>query len=286
MANPKNPILKAQSVSFDATLFTVEQQNPREFFPDVSFGRQIATMIHSPTLNKVLHFGGSQYQLITNEQLFMPIYERLHDMFGSSGFRMQCWNEDDRRFSVQFILLDKTIQVADKDMVNAMIEVQNSYDGTLRHSIGLSFYRQICSNGMMGWKKEVPDDQAKHFSSYVPNLDRILQKLDHLDHQLRQFRVLTERQVSSKEIDGIAEALRGHTAYSFPKRLIQQGIDSIGTEADIANVGKNAWMVYNSFNRILNHNDKVGLAMDVIEKIDRKVITTLAHELNLELAMN
>jgi hypothetical protein len=285
---PKSPILKARKVNFEEILFDVEQHDPRKMnqFQGVGFGGQLATAIYAPTLNKVLHFGGSMYQLISNDELMTPIYEKLVKIFGENGFRVQCWNEDDRRFSTQFILNDRTIEVANKDMVNAMIEIQNSYDGTLRHSIGLSFYRQICTNGLMGWRREEPENKAKHFSGYIPNLEKIIKRLDNLDYQLKQFRKMSERQVTQQEIHDLTVKFREQTTHNFPKKLIDIAVERIGNEADIAGAEQNAWIVYNSFNRILNHDDRIGLAMDKIERIDHNILSTLSKELSLELVLN
>lgn len=283
--NPTNPITKASKVSLNDILFKVEQLNPKTLFPNMNFGRQLHSAIYSPTLGKTLDFVGSQYKLITNESLVMPVYEKLTSIFGEHGFKTQCWNEDDRRFAVQFILNDKTIAVAQKDLVNCMLEIQNSYDGTLRQGMSLSYYRQICSNGLMGWKK-AEDEKQKHYTTDVPNLERILKKLDNVGYQLKQFRKLQDRVVTLQEIEDLRKKLKEQTGFNFPKKLIDTAIDGIGTEADLAESQKTAWIVYNSFNRILNHDDRVGLAMDKIEKIDKNIIGTLSKELKLDLVLN
>jgi hypothetical protein len=282
---PTSPILKARKVSLQEVLFPVEQKNPQMLFPNMNFGRQLHNVIYAPTLNKTIDFVGSQYKLTDNESVVMPIYDRLVTIFGESGFKTQCWNEDDRRFGVQFILHDKTIAVAQKDLVNCMIEIQNSYDGTLKRGISLSYYRQICSNGLMGWKKD-EEEKQKHVSDDVPSLDKILKRLDNLSYQLQQFRRLQERVVTAREIEDLKEKLKEQTAFNFPKKLIDVAIDYIGTEADLAHSQRTAWIVYNSFNRILNHDDRVGLAMDKIEKIDKNIINTISKELHMDLVLN
>lgn len=282
---PTSPILKARKVSLQDVLFPVEQKDPKELFPNMKFGRQLHKVIYAPSLNKTLDFVGSQYKLITNESLVMPVYDRLKNIFGETGFKTQCWNEDDRRFGIQFILNDKTIEVAQKDLVNCMIEIQNSYDGTLQKGISLSYYRQICSNGLMGWKKGEIEKQ-KHVSAEMPSLERILKRLDNVGYQLQQFRRLQERVVTLSEVEELREKLKEQTVFNFPKKLIDVAIDGIGTEADLAHTERTAWIVYNSFNRILNHDDRVGLAMDKIEKIDKNIIGTLSQELKLDLVLN
>ena len=283
--DPSNPITRASKVSLQEILFPVEQLDPKKLFPKMNFGRQLSSAIYSPSLKKTLDFVGSQYKLITNESLVMPIYDKLVTIFGEHGFKTQCWNEDDRRFAIQFILHDKTIAVAQQDLLNCMIEIQNSYDGTMRQGISLSYYRQICSNGLMGWRKG-EDEKQKHFSTDLPSLEKILKRLDNVGYQLKQFRKLQERVVTLQEVEDLKKVLKQQTAFNFPKKLIDVAIDGIGTEADLAHSQRTAWIVYNSFNRILNHDDRVGLAMDKIERIDKNIINTITKELHLDLVLN
>jgi hypothetical protein len=212
----------------------------------------------------------------------MPIHDKLVSMFGEKGFTTQCFNEDDRRFSAQFILDEKEIKVADQDYLNVMIEVQNSYDGSLRHSIGISFYRQICSNGMMGWKKDSMV-KKKHHDDLTPNLNYIIHKLDDLDEQLNHFRTLTERVITHKELDDIMETIRKQKTVvgTFPKRIIDEVPERILQEAKEMNTDPTAWLVYNGFNWFLNHDERVGYAMDVKERIDRNVLDTVRNQLML-----
>lgn len=279
-----NAILKARSASLDSLFFEVEQielNENREILSDHIFANQYSSAIYCPTMNKVLHMAGSKYQLVTNEQLIMPIYDKLNAMFGKSGFTVQCKNEDDRRFSAQFVLTDKVIQVADKDALNAMIEVQNSYDGSLQHSMALSYYRQVCTNGMMAWKKETQIAQ-RHDKDFLFNLDKILVRLDALDVQLHEFRKLTDRTVTSKEMEQIMERLKEFKNHdAFPKKIIQEVPLKVYQEAEQLKTKPNAWLLYNGFNYFLNHDQRIGLGMDSIERIDRNVLRVIQQELVL-----
>lgn len=279
-----NAILKAKSASLDSLFFEVEQielNGNREILSDHIFANQYSSAIYCPAMNKVLHMAGSKYQLVTNEQLIMPIYDKLNAMFGKSGFTVQCKNEDDRRFSAQFVLTDKVIQVADKDALNAMIEVQNSYDGSLQHSMALSYYRQVCTNGMMAWKKETQIAQ-RHDKGFQFNLDKILVRLDALDVQLHEFRKLTERTVTSKEMEQIMERLKEFKNHdAFPKKIMQEVPLKVYQEAEQLKTKPNAWLLYNGFNYFLNHDQRIGLGMDSIERIDRNVLRVIQQELVL-----
>lgn len=269
-------------VALERVLFPVVQTEPKDLFQSSGtvFGSQMSSAIYAPTLNKVLHFGGKHYKLVDNETLIMPIYNRLLGMFGNNGFEVKTVNEDDRRFWIQFILHDKAIQVANKDVVKTMIEVQNSYDGTMKHSLGLSYYRQVCSNGLMAWSKE-SSVSKKHFDGLQPELEYALGQLDKIDEQLRKFRTLTERRVTALEVEEITKKIREHSGLSFPKKLIDIAAEGIGKEADIVDAHVTAWHVYNSFNGLLNHDERIGLSMELKEKIDRRVLETINEELVL-----
>lgn len=278
-----NALLKARSASLENVLFTVEQHEltpDRTILTGCNFSGQYASAIYCPSMNKVLHLAGSNYQLTTNESLIEPIIPKLNTTFGKDGYKVRAWNEDDRRFSIQFILIDKTLEVANKDFLNAMIEVQNSYDGTLRRSISLSFYRQICSNGLMGYRKEA-EVRQKHNNDLMPNLGFIMKRLDKLDDNLREFRKLTERRVTSKEMEEIMKRLREQKGDTFPKRIIEEVPLKLYEEAEALQTEPSAWLLYNSFNRILNHDQRVGLAMDVKERVDRGVLDTIRLQLSI-----
>lgn len=275
-------ILRAKTVSLEDILFEVEQvelDEQRTILTQHDFGGQYASAIYSPDLNRVLHLAGRQYQLITNRQLIYPIYDKLVDMFGYGGIKTTFRSEDDRRFSADFVLNDKTIQVAQKDFVNMMITVQNSYDGSLRHSIGLSYLRQICTNGLMGWRKESLV-QHKHNNDFLPNLDEILARLDNLDSQMNNFRKLTERQVTHKEIERILERLSA-TKDSFPKKILSEVPFKMHEEAERLETKPNAWLLYNGFNYFLNHDSRIGMGMDIKEKVDRQIVSVIKQELAL-----
>ena len=277
-------ILKARSASLENILFNVEQiplDEHRSILTDCHFSNQYSSVIYCPSMNKILHMAGSKYNLVTNEQLIMPIHDKLTSILGSSGFTVQCKNEDDRRFSAQFILTEKVIQVAEKDALNAMIEVQNSYDGSLQHSISLSYYRQVCTNGMMAWKKDTQVAQ-RHDKDFLLNVSEILKRLDSLDVQLQQFRKLTERTVTSKEMEQIMAKLREFKSHdAFPKKIIQEVPLKVYQEAEELNTAPNAWLLYNGFNYFLNHDERIGLGMDSIERIDRNVLQVIQKELVL-----
>lgn len=268
--------------ALERVLFPVVQTDPKELFlsSGTNFGAQLKSAIYAPTLNKVLHFGGKHYKLVDNETLVLPIYDRLKNMFGNGGFEVQTTNEDDRRFWVRFILHDKALQVADKDVLKTMIEVQNSYDGTMKHSLGLSYFRLVCSNGLMAWRKEAAVSR-KHYFGLEPELQFVLGQLDRIDEQLRKFRILTERRVTNLEIEEISKKIREHSGLSFPKKLINLAAEGIGKEADLVDTHVTAWHVYNSFNGLLNHDERVGLSMELKEKIDRRVLETISAELVL-----
>jgi hypothetical protein len=282
--NESNAILKAREASLENIFFSVEQvplDEHRKILVGHQFAGQYSSAIYCQSMNKILHMAGSKYQLVTNEQLIMPIYTKIKSMFGETGFTVRCWNEDDRRFSAQFILTDKIIKVSNKDILKAMIEVQNSYDGSLQHSMALSYFRQVCSNGMMAWRKDSEITQ-RHDKDFSINLNKILARLDAMDVQLQGFRKLTDRQITSKEMEQILEKLKEFKNHdAFPKKIIQEVPLKVYQEAESFSMKPNAWLLYNGFNYFLNHDQRIGLGMDSKERIDRNVLSVIRRELAL-----
>lgn len=275
-------LFRARKASLENILFNVEQHrldNDRSILSEHNFGGQYASAIYCPSMNKILHLAGRSYTLVSNEQLISPVYDRLVNIFGSSGIEIECLNEDDRRFYARFILKDKVLEVTNKDYLNAMIEIQNSYDGSLRHSISLSFYRLVCSNGMMGWRKE-EGHSLKHNSDFLVNLTGILKRLDELDERFNKFRKLNERVVTGKELNLIMETIR-KPRDGFPKKILPEVTGIMYQEATKLKVEPNAWLLYNGFNNLLNHDPRIGLTLDVREKIDRDVLSAIRYHLSL-----
>ncbi len=278
------PKIKGRKASLDNILFSVEQVPVKEAgnLLNCKLSGQYHSVIYSPALDTILNFTGSQYQLTSNEELVMPIHEKLEDVFGSNGFTTQCYNEDNRRFNIQFILNERDLKLADKDSLKTMIEVQNSYDGTIMQSIGISYWRQICSNGMMGWKRDTMIARRHSVKELQEQFDVVMKKLDNIDVQLRKFQTLTDRTVTRKELDGIMERIREQkNREAFPKRIIEEVPAKIYQEAHALDREPNAWLVYNGFNYFLNHDERINAGMDTIEAIDRRVLTTIHEELHL-----
>lgn len=281
----ENKNVKARQASLDNVLFNVEQipmNQAMEIFPNLTFGNQYSSVIFCPSMSKVLHLSGSKYQLITNEQLVSPIYDKLVSMFGSNGFTISCRNEDDRRFWIRFILNEQEIKVTNNDFLNVMIEVQNSYDGSMQHGFGLSYYRQICSNGLMGWKQDTMVSQKHDTESIEANVTTILGRLDDIDVQLQKFRKLTERRITGLEMEQIMEKIRELKFHdAFPKKLIPEVPLKVYQEAETLSSEPNAWLLYNGFNYFLNHDERIGAGLDTIERIDRNVLKIIHKELAL-----
>ena len=132
----------------------------------------------------------------------------------------------------------------------------------------------------MGYRKEA-EVRQKHNNDLMPNLGFIMKRLDKLDDNLREFRKLTERRVTSKEMEEIMKRLREQKGDTFPKRIIEEVPLKLYEEAEALQTEPSAWLLYNSFNRILNHDQRVGLAMDVKERVDRGVLDTIRLQLSI-----
>ena len=61
---------------------------------------------------------------------------------------------------------DYTVVVDNDDVLKTRVSIYNGYDGKTSVGLDISFFRQVCSNGMMGWKNAI-GTKFSHFSNDI-----------------------------------------------------------------------------------------------------------------------
>lgn len=255
----------------DEINFAVTKVTTKELFSDTKFADNLTHAIYSPEHNKVLSFCSKDYGVVENDQLFTPILDTAKECLGGE-VDITVKSYDGRRFYMDIVGDKRMHNVTKNDKVCPLISVKNSYDGTVKQGYSLSFYRQICSNGMKGFAKEY-SFESKHSSErkFVLNLDRLRADLLNVKNQIEQFKAMSDRPMTSKELEAIMEHFKESKAINYPKRLIEEVPEIIGKEIEILKAPMSAWLVYNGFNNALMHADTKMLPEEK-EKIDRRVL--------------
>ena len=282
--------MKFQS-TLENIMFPVEVRPVQSYFGhEVAFGQQLSTVVLAPSLNegrgKVLNLAGSAYAVERNEDFFGRLIEQTRSNFGDN-LTIKVRAEDDRRFWVSLLLEDHAFAVGQatskKDFLTPSIEMQNSYDGSLCRRTALGYWRQVCTNGLMAFSSVTFDDSTRH-TKHMPKLDLSGGAFQDAFHALTkggELSTLTDRRLFQHEIEAIIEDLKADkTSTAFPKRLIDDVQERMLTECEQLGVEPTAWLLYNGFNFMLNHSEKIGLRTDVKEVIDRKVLSLITRHLN------
>ena len=261
-------------------LFSAEIKNTGDHFSGTEFSDDLKKCVYLPEQNKVVQFCGRSYQLVHNRELILPVYEKMKSIFGETGFKTEARSYDDKRFYVRFILEDSLHTILGKDTICPEVVIRNSYDGTVKQMVGIGYIRQICANGLMAFTSDVTVS-LKHSKKFgVANLDPIFKKLEKMEIQLDQFKKLSNRIVTPKELEKIKEEIRSKADIKYPKKMIE----SAGLRAQIESLELNthlsAWLIYNGFNYSLNHKE-TKLLPEEASRIDHRVLQTIKKSLAL-----
>lgn len=129
---------------------------------------------------------GKTYKLIKNAEVNDVFAEAFADL--PVEFTKDHLNQNANRWQRDFILdgdqFSRTI--GNDDVVKTKVSVWNGYDGRTAVGFAISAYRQVCSNGMMGWRKmfgsnfahierniiqKIQNDFEKNFNGFSKNFD-------------------------------------------------------------------------------------------------------------------
>jgi hypothetical protein len=279
----------SRSQYLDSLFFPVEISSlpSKSLFPGLTFAAPLAQVVYLPFQEKVVNFAGGNYKLTTNEEFFTPIFDELVKTFGSSQLAVTALNEDDSRFAVDFVINNKEIQVAQKDVLKLMVRARNSYDGTQRASIEFLALRQICSNGLCAWSTYDAPGINKNVLKHNTNTAQLVQglgtSLEALTISVDKFKSFTDRIVTGAEMDLVIQTLQDNKGISsFPKRIIPEVPEKIAQEMKaLGTQDLSAWLLYNGFNYFLSHDPRINLKDNIKSQIDHHVKDTISSLLHI-----
>ena len=206
-------------------------------------------------IKRVVQYCSELYYLVPNESI-IPVFETEMSRFFNveKKIKMDKW----ARFFIDFILKDKAVIMNPVDTVFPRIQLINSYDGSIRYHFLVGYYRLVCSNGLI-----VPAGFVKQIvSMHTPKLgdetsfENVLQMTSEF---LAETSDITEiyRELQDQSVrDWMLRIEEVVEETSFPISLQEDVIDRMGIELATNTKAKpNDWLIYNSFNYQLNHNE-------------------------------
>ena len=264
-------------MNLESLYFPVEKiENPEiERGIELPSGLQYAVQVTKPDGTKrIVNYCSEIYHLVPNETI-LPLFHNEISRFYDVDVKVKM--ADYSRFFVDFIIKQNPVEIMRGDKLNARLRIFNSYDGSMRYQFSAAFWRQVCGNGMMGWK----------------NMSRILKMHTPSIGEETSFAKVFE--MTSKFLAEAAENTEVYkeladTTVKYPQSRVEDVIDSTSfpssLEEDVLyrlEEEKNAlkltevtdWLIYNAFNYQLNHNDEIKTKENKRERMDQEVLEYL-----------
>jgi hypothetical protein len=180
---------------------------------------------------------------------------------------------------VRYTLPGVTVATPDGKGVSLVVEIQNSYNGTLKVAGIIRALRLICANGMVGLadvfsltkRHSAQLDVAGITQTIAPAIELEANKLG------QSFRAMAELALPLAHQVNIIRNLAGRSS-KFPRRVARaiERTLSVGM-ADTADTAGTLWNLYNAGTRVLSEREREGYAVsDAQNQYWGLVVTDLA----------
>lgn len=232
--------------------------------------------------NKLVNVVSKSYGHLDNKDFFLDFERKLieADILTKAIYT----NREDRSFSAMYVLEDDRYKIEvknGKDILQPMIRLINSYDGSNKTSGHFGMYRQVCSNGLCVAETEV-GFSVKHTSSIsevvFPKLDNLVGKfIDNEFYSLkRKFDTLAEQRVYDVEryVQDINKRIKlfkyeASDKNPMPSANARLILDVVEREVNELGTPANKWIVYNAFNELIH--GKLAKTFDQQRAIDERI---------------
>ncbi|QHT71498.1 hypothetical protein GXP67_34980 [Rhodocytophaga rosea] len=313
-----------QASSWEDICFPIEAVELSSLLPEgyqlLATDRQIAIIGDSHLGGKdIFALQSKEYSLIPNSLIRSVIDDCI------SGYSLNIRYTTQGEFSIAIILPEK-VNMGSEQLYKSVI-INNSYNGktpfTIQGtSIGMynekrvrsSYYREICSNGLMGWvddfismqdylnwlaagqpkkSKDRQQQVSKEIKEDIPKEELLQKRFSHkglknewfkeyLAKELHNFlnypKSLTAQvynRLSSKPVSKEAESII--TDIGVPRMLAKQAQDRLRREEKLLSVKPNLWLVYNAVNYAL-FNSRSSLTINDRYKLDESALHYLTTQ--------
>jgi len=149
------------------------------------------------------------------------------------------------------------------------LDIYNSYDKTRAFEISFSVWRQVCSNGMMGFAK-VSGMRKIHTAKI-----KTAEVVDKLNEGIKYYQ--KEYQEFFKKLRANKPMEREQLEELFKDRLVKEAREAYKLEYTTTK-RHDLWTQYNAFTRVISHNDKVKekYRQKMLNKVSQAFLTAAA----------
>ena len=280
-----------ENYSFLFPQVVVKNVNEIPQFEGINFNswQQNCIVIDTPKGNHIGGFCSENYALIKNEDIFLPIADKLDDLFGSENINIKIKYSKPFEYHLYFEM--PNLGTSEIDSLYPMSQVQNSYTTQIRAMQMGMIGRLICSNGMMSISESMQVFNIKHTTKEKNQFLDIAEILANTEKMFNEFDATIEFRDILKEIPLNAIEGRNHTenfeqiikGTNFPKRQIDTAINLAKSEAIQLNSKVTLWLAYNALNHIIWHDTQSKMTEKMSNELDSKLVNKV-HNFALELS--
>lgn len=264
-------------------------------FNNYSFNawQQNAIVIHNDSgKGKPYHVGGfcsEKYSLIKNEEIFLPIADKLDSMFGAENVNIKIKASQPYEYHLYFEI--PSLATNEKDSLYPMSSITNSYTTQIKAAQFGMIGRVICTNGMMTISEKAVVFNIKHTKKETGMYLDMNQILKDTEKVFSDFGIVTEHREIMNTVN--LSALKGKNnaerfeaiikGTDFPKKQIDSAWNIAQNEASQLKQNVTLWLAYNALNHILWHDKQSKMTEKRKTELDTKLVTKV-HKLALQLA--
>ena len=273
-----------QLKSLSHLLYDVEKVESKSILPDFDFtpAQEFAIVVNKDGKKKIVNHCSKIYEVVPNRQVIEPLVKA----FANENITISGNERHDSRFEFNILFSKHALNLTPKDTILPRLRIFNSYDGRVRYSFALGFFRLICKNGMVipaeGFEDYNTNIKLRHTPSIgeVVDPEAIEEMVNNFKKGLNTFakpyQELNKKKVVSLE-DRIQEVIENT---KFPTRRAEDVLERIELEmAQLSLKPKAAsdWLVYSGLNYQLNHSTDITMDSHKKEKLDQQVLTYLIN---------
>lgn len=261
-------------------LLPVEKVKSEDLFPGYSFTPQQAytVVVKEGKKKTIVNHCSKQYHLVPNSEIIKP----LASIFADKDIEIVGNKRFESRFSFDVLFKDQAFEMDKNDNIIPRLRINNSYDGRVKYSFLLGFYRMICSNGLVipaeGFEEHNVELKMRHTPSLGEYVEEALIKemisdfLVGIKDFSKPYKELKKKKIKSLEetVEAVIENTRfpSRRGEDVVERVLQEKKRTRKTELD-------SWLVYNGFNYQLNHSEDIKMDEHKKERVDQQVLTYL-----------
>jgi hypothetical protein len=263
---------QANKDAFFSPVRKVETQTLIPGFETSAHNTHAIVVTRPDGVDQLVNFVSQNYGLLDNNEFFPALEKSMRE--NKLSFDASYGHQEHCKYYATYTIKGRELSIGKseyQDKILPQIKIMRSYSSQIGFRLVLGFYRQICSNGMWGFKS-VSQANLKHTQGNLPlmyeSINTTIAKFIEEAKELTEvFQVLGDRKVTHWN-DRVLE-IASNTAFSA--KHAEDVIERITIEHNENGLPITDWLIYNGFNYQLNHSENIQSSPEAKVKLDKQL---------------